>query len=161
MCRLTIQTDQRTYGPWAAGHSQCGSVSSVDTPTSLKDYLEENSSISNRGNILVRKVESDTANPADYTFAENAWGNYYYKIYPSSMSYLNAKAQCESDGATLAAPRSDAENDFIIGLLPGQNIWVGIDDIDQENRFVYGDGSDVSYTKWNTLSQGSKSAPST
>ena len=88
-----------------------------------------------------------------YTFAENPWGNSFYKIYRSSMTYLAAKAKCESDGATLATPRSDAENDFFVGLLPGENIWIGINDIDQEGRFIYdSDGSDVSYTKWNTAS---------
>ena len=90
--------------------------------------------------------------PYGYTFAENPWGNSFYKIYRASMTYLAAKAKCESDGATLATPRSDAENDFFVELLPGENIWIGINDIDQEGRFVYDDGSDVSYTKWNTAS---------
>ena len=64
------------------------------------------------------------------------------------MNYLDAKAQCESDGAYLATPRSDAENDFIAGLLPSKNIWIGINDIDEEGKYVSVDGLDVSYTKW-------------
>lgn len=52
------------------------------------------------------------------------------------------------DGAYLATPRSDAENAFIIGLQPNQNIWIGINDIDQEGEFISVDGGDLSYTRW-------------
>ena len=64
------------------------------------------------------------------------------------MNYLDAKAQCESDGAYLAIPRSDAENAFIASLIPKENIWIGINDIDEEGTFKAVDGGDVSYTKW-------------
>ena len=60
----------------------------------------------------------------------------------------DAKDQCESDGAFLAVPRSDAENNFIADLLPEQHIWIGINDIDQEGKFVAVDGRDFSYRKW-------------
>ena len=64
------------------------------------------------------------------------------------MTYTSAKAQCESDGAFLALPRSDAENNFIAGLFPGSNIWIGINDINQEGVYVAVDGGSISYTKW-------------
>lgn len=85
--------------------------------------------------------------PNDYTFASNQWGNSFYKVY-RSMTFTAAIAQCKSDGASLAFPRSEAENDFIVGLIPGQNIWIGINDIDQEGKFVSIDGQDISFTKW-------------
>ena len=66
------------------------------------------------------------------------------------MNYLDAKAQCESDGAYLAIPRSDDENVFIASLIPNVNIWIGVNDIDEEGTFVAVDGQDVSYTKWDT-----------
>ena len=64
------------------------------------------------------------------------------------MTYTSAKARCESDGAFLAVPRSDAENDFIAGLFPGLSIWIGINDINQEGVYVAVDGRSISYTKW-------------
>ena len=70
------------------------------------------------------------------------WGNLSYKIYPRA-SYGDAKAQCESDGSFLAIPRSEAENDFIAGLLPNTRIWIGINDIEQEGSFVGVDGSEM------------------
>ena len=82
-----------------------------------------------------------------YTYASNTWGNSFHKTY-EAMNYHDAKAQCESDGAFLAIPRSDDENAFIARLLPNENIWIGLNDIDKEGIFVAVDGQDVSYTKW-------------
>lgn len=64
------------------------------------------------------------------------------------MKFLDAEAQCESDGAYLALPRSDDENDFIAGLIPNEHIWIGLNDIAEEGKFVTSDGLDLSYTKW-------------
>ena len=86
--------------------------------------------------------------PSDYTYAENSWGKSFYKIYPERESYGFADSQCKSDGSFLAIPRSEAENDFIANLIPNKNIWIGINDIEQEGTFVAVDGSDISYTNW-------------
>ena len=64
------------------------------------------------------------------------------------MNYLDAKAQCESDGAYLATPRSDDQNAFLSSLIPNENIWIGLNDIDEEGTFVSVDDKEVSYTKW-------------
>ena len=77
------------------------------------------------------------------------WGNLSYKIYPSA-SYGDAKAQCESDGSFLAIPRSQAEDDFIKSLSPNKDIWIGINDIEQEGSFVGVDGSEISWTNWDS-----------
>ena len=88
--------------------------------------------------------------PTDYTFSENSWGNLFYKIYTTNLNYGDAKAQCESDGAFLAIPRSQAENDFFAGLVPDEPIWIGINDIEQEGSFVAVDGREISWTNWGT-----------
>ena len=64
------------------------------------------------------------------------------------MTYNAAKTQCESDGAFLAIPRSEAENDYIADLIPNNDIWIGINDIDQEGVFVAVDASNIIYTNW-------------
>ena len=88
--------------------------------------------------------------PTDYTFSENSWGNLFYKIYTTNLNYGDAKAQCESDGAFLAIPRSQAENDFLTGLLPNAQFWIGINDIEEEGNFVAVDGREISWTNWGT-----------
>ena len=87
--------------------------------------------------------------PIDYAFSENSWGNLFYKIDNTQRNYNGAKAQCESDGAFLAIPRSQAENDFLYGLLPNDNFWIGINDIEQEGKFVaVDDGREISWKYW-------------
>ena len=95
----------------------------------------------------ITQIPADYNLPDDYTFAMNSWGNSFYKTY-EPQNYANAKSQCESDGAYLATPRSDAENSFIAGLLPDQPIWIGLNDINEEGQFVADDGLDVLFTKW-------------
>ena len=74
--------------------------------------------------------------PIDYAFSEKSWGNFFYKVYNTPRNYGDAKAQCESDGAFLAIPRSQAENDFLRSLLSNRDFWIGINDIEQEGSFV-------------------------
>jgi len=88
--------------------------------------------------------------PDDYFFVTECWGSRFYKVYSEKMTYNAAKTQCESDGAFLAIPRSEPENDYIADLIPNNHIWIGIDDIDQEGVFVAVDGSDITYTNWNS-----------
>ena len=81
-----------------------------------------------------------------YTFVEKAWGNLFYKTYGETAdkkSYLDAKAQCESESAYLATPRSVDENAFITSLISnGYHVWIGVNDIDVEGTFVSVDGQD-------------------
>ena len=101
-------------------------------------------------NILYsgRRNPEDFNLPSDYNFAEKSWGNFFYKIYTTKFNYNDAKTQCESDGAFLAIPRSQAENDFLTGLVPNGHIWIGINDIREEGNFIAVDGRDITYTNW-------------
>ena len=88
--------------------------------------------------------------PDDYFFVTQSWGSRFYKVYNERMTYNAAKTKCESDGAFLAIPRAEAENDYIADLIPNENIWIGINDIDQEGVFVAVDGSDITFTNWDS-----------
>ena len=88
--------------------------------------------------------------PDDYLFVTKSWGGRFYKVYSEKMTYNAAKTQCESDGAFLAIPRSEAENYYIADLIPNNRIWIGINDIDQEGVFVAVDGSNITYTNWDS-----------
>jgi len=74
----------------------------------------------------------------------------FFKMYHTKMNYGDAKAKCEADGAYLATPRSDSENQLIIDLSgnTGADIWIGINDIEREGEFVSVDGNGISYTRW-------------
>ena len=96
--------------------------------------------------------------PTDYFFASDSWGNSFYKIYNEGLNYGDANAQCESDGSFLAIPRSEAEEEFLFGLFPTGSLlnphtddlsmWIGINDIEEEDLFVAVDGLDIVWTNW-------------
>ena len=65
------------------------------------------------------------------------------------MSYFDGKNQCESDGSYLAFPRSDAENNWLRDLFDNtRNIWIGLDDLDQEGVWMTNDGLPFGYSNW-------------
>jgi len=63
---------------------------------------------------------------------------------------LNA---CRSKGGTLAQPRTQAEQDVIASLYPNTNVWIGLDDMENEGTFVWSDGTPFcdcgGYNNWN------------
>ena len=84
-----------------------------------------------------------------YTLIQNTWGNLFYKTYGSDYkTFRDARDRCRSDGAYLAYPTSHAENSFIAGLLSRRCFWLGVNDIDQEGKWVTDDGRMVSYVNW-------------
>ena len=109
----------------------------------------------------------------DYIFEMRSWGNFFYKKYDQNMNFTDAVAQCESDGAYLAFPRSSAENDFINDFLHDGSqsdkidsnstqsqaikviseyapMWIGIHDNGTANDgvFVSVDDADLSFRNW-------------
>ena len=96
--------------------------------------------------------------PSDYIFVENLWGSSFFKVY-DRKDYSGAKGQCESDGTSLAIPRSQAENEFLMsqkvwdlseyGHHP-EDIWIGINDMEQDGAFVAVDDGEISWTGWGT-----------
>ena len=65
------------------------------------------------------------------------------------MTYQHAKAYCESDNAVLATPRSEEENKFIAGLLPSNNIWIGVDDLVKNKIWISAaSGEEITYSNW-------------
>ena len=63
-------------------------------------------------------------------------------------NFWDAREHCRNEGAYLAYPTSDAESDFIAGLLPGWCFWIGVNDIDEEGKWVTDDGRMISYSNW-------------
>ena len=62
------------------------------------------------------------------------------------MNYLDAEAQCESDGTYLASPRSNAETAFFAYLIPEESIWISFNDFDIAGEYLslYG----PFFTRW-------------
>ncbi|KAJ8895213.1 hypothetical protein PR048_000538 [Dryococelus australis] len=78
-----------------------------------------------------------------------------YKIHSRGADWLTAKATCESEGAHLVVINSEEEAQLVVNLFshhPSSNadykneIWVGVNDIEEEGKFVTVLGEDLSTT---------------
>ncbi|XP_019625390.1 PREDICTED: fibroblast growth factor receptor 2-like [Branchiostoma belcheri] len=73
-----------------------------------------------------------------------------YRAYDRSNSYGEALLICQAEGGTLAMPRDNIINDFLIDLKNGANIddyfYIGLDRKDGSWNYV--DGGDLRYTDW-------------
>ncbi|MRT94526.1 LamG-like jellyroll fold domain-containing protein [Ancylomarina sp. 16SWW S1-10-2] len=71
---------------------------------------------------------------------------YYYSS--ASVSISTAMQNAIDEGGNLLAINSQEENDFINNQVG--EIWIGINDLAEENTFVWTNGETVDYTNWNS-----------
>ena len=80
-------------------------------------------------------------------FAEKS----YFFCDPDELSWDDAKRECERWGYYLVIIESAEEQRFIAEERDRQgqeNLWIGLNDRDQEGRFVWIDGSEPGFTGW-------------
>ncbi|XP_022111926.1 alpha-N-acetylgalactosamine-specific lectin-like [Acanthaster planci] len=87
--------------------------------------------------------------PPGYT----KWQTNCYKLFDEVKNWAAAEQRCVADGAHLASVHSAAENNFVNqmalqGTAGGQETWIGLNDLQTENSFVWTDGSPIDYTNW-------------
>ena len=72
----------------------------------------------------------------------NGWISYfeckcYSKVSSAEAKYSIAKKSCEDVNSKLVEPKSTEEVNFIVSKMKGQDrIWNGINDIEQEGKYV-------------------------
>ncbi|CAH1244449.1 PKD1 [Branchiostoma lanceolatum] len=73
-----------------------------------------------------------------------------YRAYDDGKTYDEALATCQADVGTLAMPRDDTTNDFLIALKNAANrdtwFYLGLDR--RGGSWTYADGGELSYTDW-------------
>ena len=68
-----------------------------------------------------------------------------------STTWEDARRICMNFSGDLASINTAEENTFLTsmpGLLQNQKYWIGLNDIEKEGDFVWTDGSNVSFTAW-------------
>ncbi|KAF0291725.1 Lectin BRA-3 [Amphibalanus amphitrite] len=55
-------------------------------------------------------------------------------------NFTEAESQCAAQGAHLAVPRSDEENQCAMNASGGVRVWLGLTDVITEGQFVGADG---------------------
>ena len=86
--------------------------------------------------------------PDDWYRYENSC----YKIYEDRKTWIKARAFCLNVDAELISIHNNKEATLILEHLNVKSeriLWIGLNDIKEENVFVWSDGSQTSFTKWN------------
>lgn len=75
-----------------------------------------------------------------------------YKFHNNRKTWSDASESCQEDGSFLAEPKSELENDFIIGLAPHRRgvIWLGVNYKTKEGELRWASNGDTisGFTNW-------------
>ncbi|XP_073715685.1 macrophage mannose receptor 1 [Misgurnus anguillicaudatus] len=73
-----------------------------------------------------------------------------YKFFDNKMLWHEARDHCISHGGNLVSIRSHTEQCFLTTLLLSSvdDVWIGLNDIVSERKFVWTDNRAVKYTNW-------------
>ena len=74
-----------------------------------------------------------------------------YSYFTSSINWQNARDMCLAWGGDLATVTSLEENTLMYNTVTAADgCWIGLNDVDNENTFVWADGSVSTYRRWNS-----------
>nr|XP_034960698.1 C-type lectin domain family 4 member G-like isoform X2 [Zootoca vivipara] len=93
------------------------------------------------------KINASTCKvcPMGWLFNKGSCYSFQVKV---AAPWSHAKKSCEDEGASLVII-NDADEQRFLGLnLKQKSYWIGLHDIETENKFVWADGSTATYTKW-------------
>ena len=82
--------------------------------------------------------------------AEITYGNKVYRFYTAGIPYALAERYCEELGGNLVKIESEEKNNVIAQKVKELNktFYIGASDEKEEGKFVWRDGSAVTYTSW-------------
>ncbi|XP_043190404.1 lectin BRA-3-like [Amphibalanus amphitrite] len=80
------------------------------------------------------------------------WVQYENSLYTAgsgNVTWSDARAACRKlhPRADLITIHSYGELDFVAGMF-GEDIWIGFNDIETEDRYVWANGATVDFTVW-------------
>ena len=76
-------------------------------------------------------------------------GRCYSYFNSSVLNWQDARDMCIALGGDLATITSLEENTILSNIEPGStNCWIGLNDIDVDNTFVWADGTESTYRQW-------------
>lgn len=76
------------------------------------------------------------------------FGGHWYRLTEAEVGGAEAKALCEDLQGYLACVESEAEDDFLFTLAGTARPYIGLNNEDDANVWVWVNGSPVTYTNW-------------
>ena len=118
------------------GSSPTDDPSTGSTHTHTSPWTTEGSS---------KKFDADITCPEGWTLV----GNKCLHLINEIRTYDEAVSHCISISGNLTEPRTDIEADQLRDFSNNKLVWIGINDKDQENKFIYeSNGQEASFLKW-------------
>merc|ERR1712055_73346 len=80
------------------------------------------------------------------------FGSKCYRFVKQSLNWNDARTLCKAlhPGGRLATIDSEAENNFVFGLMSGNMAWIGLNDVATEGKMVWADREGTpTYFNWN------------
>ena len=109
----------------------------------------------------VEVADEDGQPDGDFAATLPAGGTYYAQVLQpfwtldgvryeltEPLSWSQAEAEAQALGGHLVSIDDAALQAWVTATFGGQNLWIGLNDVDQEGSFVWSDGSSVDYTNW-------------
>ena len=91
-------------------------------------------------------IPSTVNNPVYEEF--DTHNGHTYVQTPSTMTWQQAEDFAQSLGGNLVTITDQAEQDFLQQTFGSSNLWIGLNDIDNEGTHVWSSGEAVTYTNW-------------
>nr|XP_022336336.1 macrophage mannose receptor 1-like isoform X2 [Crassostrea virginica] len=82
---------------------------------------------------------------------EDPNSNNCYQFFDKQVDWNDAREICQSNGGDLASIESRVEQFYVSAKIRNMNsvaMWIGVNDLGAEGRFVWTDGSPVAYLHW-------------
>ncbi len=76
------------------------------------------------------------------------YDGHHYMLIKGALTWEEAKSACEALGGHLVTITSAEENAIVRGLLPPENIFIGMSDHVTEGTWVWVTGEEFAYTNW-------------
>jgi len=77
---------------------------------------------------------------------------YSYKVFVEKLNWHDAREKCQLHGGDLASVTSNEEEEKVKELISyfASNVyfWIGLNDVEEEGKYVWSDGSDYIYNNW-------------
>ena len=91
--------------------------------------------------------ESGCAVSSEVDCAAHQLGDHVYLVCPQLFRWTASRDGCAGVGYGLVTIDSGEEDTAIIDWIPGDS-WIGLNDRDEEDRFVWIDGTEPTFTSW-------------
>jgi len=98
-----------------------------------------------------KKKPPRTGRPVNVPKDAVSHGGHWYALYRQSVTWAEAKKECEKLGGHLVTVTSQGESEFLVALTrkAGGRCWVGLTDERKEGTFLWITGEKVTFTTWN------------